>query len=195
MLDYQSLQHIFLIAMPSMDDPFFSQSVVYLWEYNEKGAAGIVINKPTNMNLGQLLEQLDIGTENSRAIHFPVLQGGPVLPGQGFIIRRWESKDSNDEAIVEITVSSAKEDLIDLAEGKGLEDSLVALGCAEWQPGQLDQELIRNDWLIAPFKESTLFGDQKELMNGEMVPALKWYSAAASAGIDLKRLSTYVGHS
>jgi putative transcriptional regulator len=195
MLNYQSLQHIFLIAMPSMDDPFFSQAVVYLWEFNEKGAAGIVINKPMNLNLGQLLEQIEIDTQNSRATNFPVLQGGPVLPDQGFIIRRWESKDIHDESIVEITVSSSKEDLIDLAEGKGLDDSLVALGCAEWQPGQLDQELAKNDWLIAPFKESTLFGDLKELMSGEMVPALKWYSAAASAGIDLKRLSTYVGHS
>lgn len=192
MVNYQSLQHVFLIAMPQLDDPFFAQSVVYLWEYNEQGAAGIVINKPLEMDLGQLLEQLDISPQDPRLEKRPVLRGGPVLPGQGFIIRRRATEDANAEALLEITVSSAKQDLMELAHGQGLEDSLVALGCAEWTPGQLDKELADNDWLVVPFSEATLFEDLQ--VDSSMLGAVKWRAAAARAGIDLSRLSTDVGH-
>lgn len=192
MANYQSLQHVFLIAMPQLDDPLFAQSVVYLWEYNEQGAAGIVINKPLDMDLGQLLEQLDIETKDPRVGQYPVLRGGPVLPGQGFIIRRRETKDLNAESLVEITVSSAKQDLMELADGDGLQDAVVALGCAEWASGQLDRELKNNDWLIAPFSEATLF--EGPPIENALMSVSKWHAAAARAGIDLSRLSTDVGH-
>ena len=192
MVNYQSLQHVFLIAMPQLEDPFFTQSVVYLWEYNEQGAAGIVINKPLDMDLRQLLEQLDISSQDPRLEKRPVLRGGPVLPGQGFIIRRRASQDANAEATLEITVSSAKQDLVELSYGYGLDDSLVALGCAEWTPGQLDKELANNDWLIAPFSEATLFEDPQ--VDSSRMAIVKWHTAAARAGIDLTRLSSDVGH-
>lgn len=196
MSNYQSLQHVFLIAMPQLKDPFFSQAVVYLWEYNEQGATGIVINKPMNLLLGELLEQLDVAATDPRVINYPVLRGGPVAQGQGFIIRRKETRDfdpSSTTPLVEITVSSAKQDLMDLAHGDGLGDSIVALGCSGWAAGQLDKELANNDWLIAPFNESTLFGDSSDNI-GQLLTIDKWYTAAASAGIDLSRLSTDVGH-
>lgn len=192
MVNYQSLQHVFLIAMPQLDDPFFAQSVVYLWEYNEQGAAGIVINKPLDMDLGQLLEQLDIPPQDPRLEKRQVLRGGPVLPGQGFIIRRRATQDVNAEPLLEITVSSAKQDLEELAHGIGLTDSLIALGCAEWVAGQLDKELANNDWLVAPFSEATLFEDP--MVDNTMMGVVKWHAAAARAGIDLTRLSTDVGH-
>lgn len=196
MSKYQSLQHVFLIAMPQLQDPLFSQAVIYLWEYNEQGATGIVINKPMDLNLGELLEQLDVSATDPRVLNHPVLRGGPVSTGQGFIIRRKENKDVrfNKTPLVEITVSSAKQDLLDLAHGDGLGDSLIALGCVGWSAGQLDKELINNDWLIAPFSETTLFGDGSIPSMGQLLTIDKWHTAAASAGIDLNRLSTDVGH-
>ena len=88
MSNYQTLQHIFLIAMPKLADPLFSQSVVYLWEYNEKGASGVIINKPLDFTLGEVLNQLGIIPKATQANAYPVLQGGPVAKEQGFIIRR-----------------------------------------------------------------------------------------------------------
>ncbi|HVV67446.1 MAG TPA: YqgE/AlgH family protein [Gammaproteobacteria bacterium] len=192
MPNYQSLQHVLLIAMPQLNDPVFSQSVVYLWEYNEKGATGIIINKPMDIRLGELLQQLDISPADPGINEYPVLRGGPVASDQGFIIRR-QQKVVADEPypLTEVIVSSAKQDLIALANGEGLGDALVALGCAGWGAGQLDRELVNNDWLIAPFSETTLFGDQDGEGDGSVT---KWHTAAARAGIDLNRLSTDVGH-
>jgi len=190
---YESLQHIFLISMPQLTDPRFSQSVIYLWEYNKDGAAGVIINKPMDIHLGELLQQLDIETTVPRVEDYPVLQGGPLATDQGFIIRRrYRHEADARNPVVEITVSSSKQDLIDLAGGEGLGDSLVALGCAGWSAGQLDREISNNDWLIAPFNEETLFGTQ---FKGSGASASeKWYHAAAMVGIDFNLLSTDVGH-
>lgn len=195
MANYNSLQHIFLIAMPKLSDAFFFQSVVYLWEYNEKGASGIIINKPMSFHLGEILKQLDIKVEDPRAENYPVLRGGPVAIDQGFIIRRRHHEDDQDgKPAIEITVSSSKQDLTDMATGEGLGDCLVALGCSSWEPGQLDRELANNDWLIAPFDEHTLFGILSEEGGGEGIAGVKWHDAAANLGIDLSRLSIEVGH-
>lgn len=190
---YTSLQHIFLISMPQLTDAQFSQSVIYLWEYNAQGAAGVIINKPMNIHLGELLQQLQIDVTEARVDHYPVLQGGPVAADQGFIIRRrYRHEPDARNPVVEITVSSSKQDLVELARGEGLGDSLVALGCAGWTAGQLDKELANNDWLVVPFNEEILFGTQ---FNASGVSfAEKWYHAAAIVGIDLNRLSSDVGH-
>ncbi len=193
MSNYESLQHIFLIAMPQLNDAFFFQSVVYLWEYNEQGASGIIINKPLDFRLGEVLKQLEIEIQDPRAHDYPVLQGGPVAADQGFIIRRHNYQpDDPPKTLVEITVSSSKQDLLDMAQGEGLGDALVALGCAGWGAGQLDRELANNDWLIAPFRQETLFG----MLSADepRTTAMKWHKAAASVGVDLSRLSSDVGH-
>lgn len=197
MYNYNALQHVFLIAMPKLiDDPYFTQSVVYLWEYNEEGATGIIINKPLDSNLGELLRQLQIEVNDPQIEDYPVFRGGPIAADRGFIIRRRHKIDEQSgNSMVEITVSSSKEDLVDLANGKGLGDIIVALGCAGWGAGQLDQELANNDWLIVPFSEFTLFGLQSEdETDGGNDSVITWHNAAARAGIDLSRLSSDVGH-
>jgi putative transcriptional regulator len=196
MPNYDSLQHIFLIAMPQLSDSFFFQSVVYLWEYNEQGASGVIVNKPLDFRLGEVLGQLAIPSTDPRAITYPVLRGGPVAMDQGFIIRRRHHKPKKQgKPMVEITVSSSKQDLIDMASGEGLGDCLVTLGCAGWEPGQLDRELVNNDWLVAPFNEDILFGIlSQDTEGGEGVVNSKWFDAAANVGVDLSRLSTEVGH-
>lgn len=194
MSKYHSLQHVFLIAMPQLTDTFFSQSVIYLWEYNEQGATGIIINKPMNFQLGEVLKQLNIPVEDERANHCLVLQGGPVAIDQGFIIRRRHSTfDQEGKLTVEVTISSSKQDLINMAKGEGLNDCLVALGCTGWSAGQLDRELTKNNWLVVPFNETTLFGMLTENISPEST-FLKWHDAAANAGVDLSRLIPDAGH-
>ena len=200
---YHALQHIFLIAMPRLADPLFCHSVVYLWEYNEKGASGIIINKPLDFTLGEVLQQLEITPEDPRANDYLVLQGGPVAREQGFIVRRrHHPPDESGKSTIDITVSSSKQDLINFAneelgdrENGELGDCLIALGCAGWDAGQLDRELKNNDWLIAPFNETTLFDVLSTNNNGASASTLvKWYNAAARVGVDLSRLSSEVGH-
>jgi putative transcriptional regulator len=195
MANYESLQHIFLIAMPQMLDPDFTQSVVYIWEYDEHGATGVIVNKPMDARLGELLKQVNVKEMSWYAENYAILHGGPVAPDQAFIIRRQHHEMTDDEGnpLFEITISSARQDLIKLAITDWKHEAIVTLGCASWKPGQLDKELANNDWLVAPFSESTLFGSALEDM-GNRSSVDVWYNAAARAGIDLKRLSTDAGH-
>lgn len=189
--NYDGLQHVFLIAMPQLQDPQFSQSVIYLWEYNAQGAMGIIINQPLDVRLGELLQQLDIPLHVPQIDQLPILRGGPVAADRGFIIRRrYKMLPDNVNPLVEITVSSSKEELVALANGEFSDDALVALGCAGWAAGQLDIELANNDWLIVPFSEYTLFGEEGDQDN----QSYKWHMAAARAGIDLTRMSLEAGH-
>ncbi len=195
MYNYESLQHVFLIAMPHLQDPCFSQSVVYLWEYNAEGAKGVIINKPVKANLGDLLRHLDIPVQDPRVEKHPMLLGGPVASEQGFLIQRKREFDDETGGIgLQITVSSARADLTPLAEGGALTDTLVALGYVRWEPMQLDEELKNNDWLVAPFNEKTLFSVLGEDDAGGATTTGAWHGAVAKLGIDVNYLSSDVGH-
>jgi putative transcriptional regulator len=179
-----SLEQQLLIAMPALNDPNFSQAVIYVCEYNkENGAMGIVINKPMNISLGEVLRHLNISTTDEKVDNYPILRGGPIAQEQGFIIRR--SRSSAETPNGEITLSASKQDLAEFANGEGLDDSLVSLGYAGWGAGQLEQELIDNAWLVAPLDMKILFDVPYEL---------RWRRAAASIGVDLDRLSGDSGH-
>jgi putative transcriptional regulator len=193
MSNYESLQHIFLIAMPQLQDPVFNQAVVYLWEYNEEGAKGIIINKPTNSSVGDLLRHLQVTVHDSRVDQHPMLFGGPVASEQGFLIRRQRELDwKTAEKVLKITVSSAREDLVPLAEGAHLEDTLVALGCTSWEPKQLDEEIKKNAWLIAPFNEETLFAAAGDAASANLADV--WHGAVVNLGINPSDLSLEAGH-
>src|SRR5262249_44739920 len=147
-------------AMPKLIDSEFSHAVIYLWEYGEQGASGVIINKPMNIYLGELLKQIKVKDMSWYTENYPVRYGGPVAPDQIFVIRRQQSRLKNQEGdpMSEITVSATRRDLIPLAVSNWRGNAIVTLGCSVWLPGQLDQELTDNDWLILPFNESTLFG-------------------------------------
>lgn len=197
MPNYEPLQQVFLIAMPSLKDPVFRQSVVYLWEYSAAGAKGVIINKPIKPHLGNLLRELQIPIHNDQAETHPMLLGGPVSSDRGFLVQRQHNVDCETGETglrIMVTACSSKEDLIPLAEGQGLNDTLVALGCANWEPGQLDQELKNNDWLVAPFNETTLFSILSEQMASEASAIYAWRDAAATMGINLSNLSLEAGH-
>lgn len=180
------LKHHFLIAMPHMEDPRFAQSVIYLCEHNADGAMGLVINRPSGLNLGDVLEQtspelsvpLDIGERI-------VFNGGPVQSERGFVLhrgpRKWES--SLDLGPLQLTTS--RDILVDMTRGQGPGESFVALGYAGWEAGQLEQELLDNVWLSCPADYHILF---------ELAAELRLNAAARSLGIDLGLLTSQAGH-
>lgn len=172
----------FLVAMPSLTDSNFSKSVVYLYEHNEKGALGIIINKPLQINLGNVLEHLKITPANEKIYDFPVLMGGPVGQEHGFIIY---DKDADEGNEANISVSASKAMLKKIAKGEGPSDFLITLGYSGWQGGQLEKEISRNDWLITPFHRNILFNTPIHQ---------RWQATAALIGIDINHLTDQVGH-
>jgi len=184
-----SLENQFLIAMPQLVDPYFANTVTYLWKHNDQGALGIVVNKPLPACIADIFDELDIsctiavGPFRSRS----VLAGGPVERDKGFIVhdsrRSW---DSSIEVTADISVCTSKTILQAIATGQGPENYLVALGCAGWEAGQLEREISENAWLTAPADTELLFSTDY---------AGKAASAAAILGIDLKQISPEAGHS
>ena len=183
------LENQFLIAMPQMLDPYFTNTVTYLWKHNEEGALGIVINKPLKACVADIFAELDIicSTENSLFRERPVLAGGPVERDKGFIIhdagQQWES---SIEVTPEITICTSRTILQDIAKGAGPENYLVALGGAGWEAGQLEREITENTWLTTPANAELIFSDN---YNG------KAEAAASRLGINLQQISPEAGHS
>jgi putative transcriptional regulator len=192
------LQGKLLIAMPSMSDPRFERSVIYLCAHSAAGAMGLVINKRlSNVTFADLLKQLGLpaadaptpapkspprSAAKSTHVHF----GGPVEPGRGFVLH--SSDYRQDETLLvdtDVGLTATVEVLKAMAVGQGPKHSLVALGYAGWAPGQLDAEIQANGWLHAPADDSIVFGPDDEA---------KWPLAVRKVGIDPGMLSTDAGH-
>lgn len=171
----------FLVAMPQLDDLTFAQSVIYLSEHDTKGALGIIINKPLQVNIGSVLEHLKIESDRIDISDQPVLMGGPIGQEHGFII--YENHLTKES--LEISVSASKVMLEDIAKNKGPDNFLITLGYSGWEAGQLEREIAHNDWLIVPFDRSILF---------ETPIKKRWKKAASLIGIDINRLSDQIGH-
>jgi len=180
------LTHHFLIAMPAMTDPFFAKSLTYVCEHNEEGAMGIVVNRPTSLTLSELFAQINMPLDQAELEDMPVHFGGPVQTDRGFVLHdaggTWQSTLRVNDRI-ELTTS--KDILQAVGEGKGPKKLLVTLGYAGWSPGQLEQELADNAWLSVPADEHILF----ELPAEERLPA-----AMKLLGVDYATLSEEVGH-
>ena len=188
--DRIDLTNQFLIAMPGMVDETFAGTVVYLCEHNEKGAVGLVINKPVDIKLGNLFEKVELKLERSELAEQPVFFGGPVQTERGFVLHE---KLGDGQAHYNSTMSvpgglemtTSKDVLEAMAEGSGPSKVLVTLGYSGWQPGQLEDELGRNGWL-------TVSADPKIIFD---TPIEKRYDGALSLlGIDPRMLSQEAGH-
>lgn len=174
-----------LIAMPSLNDPWFAQSVTYIVEHNESGASGIVLTDPVDMSLDQVLQQLDLPPPESSCSH-PVMRGGPVEAERGFVLYRGTASYEASAAIGgEIVLTTSRELLDDVSRGQGPEHMLLALGRAGWGSGQLEQEIADNSWLTAPVDPAIVF---------ELPPEQRWQAAVALLGIDPAQLSPQAGH-
>lgn len=178
-----------LIAMPGMADPNFHSTVTLICEHNDEGALGIVINRPLKIKLGGLFEQLDLTDTDPTTANDPVLLGGPVGLERGFVLHnrmQTTNRFENTLAVsgdIELTLSR---DIIDaMAVGDGPDKSLVALGYAGWEPGQLETEMLANSWLSVPATPDIVF---------DLPFADRWSEAANTLGIDISRLSPNAGH-
>ena len=176
----------FLIAMPTLADPNFVQTVTYICAHSEDGAMGIVINRPLDIGLGEVLAQMKMEAADPGINDRPVFHGGPVQRDRGFIIYRpAASWDSSLKVSEEVAVATSRDILEAISCGNGPEDTLVALGYAGWSAGQLEQEMLDNAWLSSPANDEILF---------KLPASDRWRSAVALLGIDLDNLSSEVGH-
>jgi putative transcriptional regulator len=175
-----------LIAMPSMADPNFVRTVTYICEHTEQGALGIVINRPLQMDLGEVFQQLSLETADAGVARQPVLRGGPVQTERGFVLhepsRKW---DSTVEVTASVHLTTSQDILSALAQGIGPRRALMALGYAGWGAGQLESEMGANAWLSVPASAAILFDTPYEA---------RWAAAAGLLGINLATLSSEAGH-
>lgn len=184
------LTNQFLIAMPGMADENFAGAVVYLCEHTERGALGLVINKPIRLNLRSLFEKVELPLDRDDLAHRPVFFGGPVQTERGFVLHEPVAADGSGYGSslsirggLEMTTS--KDVLEALAQGAGPERVLVTLGYSGWSAGQLEDEIGRNGWLNVDADRAVIFD----------APVDERYDRAlALLGLDAMSLSQEAGH-
>jgi putative transcriptional regulator len=186
MVDADYLTNQLLIAMPGMADPNFSTTVTLICEHNDDGALGIVINRPLGLQLGGLFKQLAVTGTDPVAARSPVLLGGPVGTEKGFVLHSSGHTFEHSIRISdEIQLTFSRDVLDAMAAGSGPEKTLVALGYAGWQPGQLEDEMRANSWLNVPASRDIVF---------DMPFARRWAAAAETLGVDISRMAPDAGH-
>ncbi len=181
-----SLANHFLIAMPALADPNFFHTVTYICEHNAEGALGLVINRPSELQLEDIFAHMELKAADSQIASRTVYAGGPVQPDRGFVLHeplgQWEATMQVSE---HIGITASRDILAAVAKGTGPVHSLVALGYAGWGAGQLEQEIADNAWLSGPADARIVFETPDEE---------RWQAAARLLGVDLNLLSGDAGH-
>jgi len=181
-----NLTNHFLIAMPKLMDINFSQSVTYICEHDENGTLGITINRPSDVKLGEIFNQLNIVPDNEETSNQNVFLGGPVQMDRGFLLHTADNNwDSSLKVTDSISVTTSRDILEAIAHNKGPDNVIIALGYAGWAAGQLESEISENAWLSCPANEDILFHTPAEQC---------WEKAAQLMGVDLTLLSNDAGH-
>ena len=190
-----NLTHHFLIAMPGLEDESFARSVVYLCEHSERGALGLIINKPTDITLKGLFDKVDLSLRREDLTKEPVFQGGPVQTERGFVLHEpmLMDKGDTDESVYASTMTipgglemtTSKDVLEALSTGAGPRRVLITLGYSSWGEGQLESELAENAWLTVAADLSVIFD----------TPVPERYDRALSLlGLQAWMLSPEAGH-
>ncbi len=187
MVEDSSLRNQFLVAMPGMADGNFDHTVTLLCEHTPEGAMGLVINRPTTLDLRGMLQHMGLEADKLSAEATPVFWGGPVQPERGFVLHdpaegEWDSTLKLSETL---GITTSKDILVAIGQGQGPTHYLVTLGYAGWSAGQLEQEILHNSWLNTPADSSIVF---------RTPTASRWEAAARLLGIDVNLLSSDAGH-
>lgn len=176
-----SLARQFLVATPKIGDGIFHNAVILVCEHNDEGAFGLIINKPSRHNLGELLVDLDFSAANTSA-EKPVYQGGPLGLERGFILhsggKKWEHTLDLGK---EVFLTTSQTILKDISRDLGPRQTLVILGYASWEAGQLETEILTDDWMCLPLSRQLLFNTR----SGE-----RHKRAEAILGIDMNLLTS-----
>src|SRR6201993_4933564 len=184
--DPASLTNHLLIAMPSLADPNFAQTVALICEHTDKGALGIVLNKPLPMKLSDVLSQMKLEPSSEHIAAQPVLRGGPVHTDRGFVLHRPGGQwDHTHKVSDTIQVTTSRDVLAAMARGEGPSDAFIALGYAGWESGQLERELKENAWASMPAGARVGF---------ELPCEERWPGAWRLMGADVEPLSPEAGH-
>jgi len=185
-MDATCLAGHFLIAMPNMVDPNFAGTVTYVCEHSERGALGVVVNRPTDISMESLLDQVEITVSHTALTARKVHYGGPVSVEHGFVLHRphgtWSSSIKVGD---ELMLTTSKDILEAVALGQGPSDWLITLGYSGWGAGQLESELAQNAWLTVPASADLLF---------ETPPDRLLEAAMQRLGISRFALSSVAGH-
>ncbi|MFA9216120.1 MAG: YqgE/AlgH family protein [Sphingomonadaceae bacterium] len=184
-----NLANHFLIAMPTMQDPVFGGTVVYVCEHNESGVLGVVINKPTDMTMQVLFERIDLklqGGLDQPIVDEPIMFGGPVQDDRGFVLHTPGARYSSSLTVTDEVAFTTSIDVLEaVAAGTGPQRMLVSIGYSGWSPGQLEDEISRNGWLTVGADAHILFD----------LPIEDRYVAAMKLlGIDPLMLTSEAGH-
>lgn len=179
----------FLLAMPRLGDEYFAGSVIYVCEHSSKGALGLMINRPTDLTVTHLLEQVELANNAETTLNLTqnrVFQGGPVQTDRGFVLhsslRPYNSSlDLGDT----LALTTSRDILQDVAEGVGPKRLLVTLGYVGWGAGQLEEEMAQNVWLSVAAEDNILF---------DVPPEDRYLKALGLLGIDPIMLTGAVGH-
>jgi putative transcriptional regulator len=183
-----------LVAMPALQDNFFARSVVYICAHSEDGAMGLILNHPAEgVSFVDLLLQLKVieaGDKSSLeggAGDKRVLTGGPVDSSRGFVLhsRDYHATDATMTIDDTVAMTATLDVLRAIAHGEGPKEAVLALGYSSWSPGQLEQEILANSWMICPADEPLLFDRAYDT---------KYQRALGAIGVDLRFLSDEAGH-
>ena len=183
----QSLQGQFLLAMPSMGDPRFLRSVVYMVAHDSEGAMGFIINKRAEgLSLGDILKDMPETVAKTGLVNLPVYVGGPVQNDRGFVLHTSDYEKTHNTLSQElpIALTQSADVLVDAAHGRGPEKMRLFLGYAGWGPGQIEGELQDNAWLVCDANIAEIFTSQSDDLYEKCVAAM---------GIDLALLSNEGG--
>jgi putative transcriptional regulator len=183
--------HHFLIAMPGLEDEMFAKSVIYMCEHSERGALGLVINKPSDINLKKLFEKVELPLHREDLTQSPVFQGGPVQTERGFVLH--ESVMPGNESIYASTMTipgglemtTSKDVLEALSTGYGPRKVFISLGYSSWGQGQLESEISDNSWLTVEADPAVIFDTPVEQ---------RYAKALKLLGLESWMLSPEAGH-
>lgn len=180
-----TLANHLLVAAPSLQQDPFTRSVGLICQHDADGAMAVLVNQPSEYTLGEVFSQIGIACADADLQAVPVLNGGPVHADRGFVLhddaRHWGSSLTVAEGLF---LTTSRDILQAMADGHGPRNALVALGCAGWGPGQLENELSENSWLTVPSDGAILF----------QVPlSARWHGAAGLLGVDMAHLADYSG--
>jgi putative transcriptional regulator len=200
------LSHHFLIAMPGLEDPTFAKSVVYVCEHSERGAMGLIINKPGDLSLKHLFDKVELPLHRQDLLQSNVLHGGPVQTERGFVLHdpmfekdSVDSENSSAEAAATpnsiyastlsvpggLAMTTSKDVLEAMANGSGPQRVVVTLGYASWGEGQLESEIGENSWLTVPADPAVIFDTPIEQ---------RYDKALGLLGLQAWMLSSEAGH-
>ena len=186
------LANQFLIAMPGMVDPNFAGSVIYLFEHTERGAMGLVVNRPTELDLATLFDKIELKLEIAPLLEQPVYFGGPVQVERGFVLHEPIPSPSYSSSLIipgGLTMTTSKDVLEALAIGNGPRKFLMTLGYAGWGAGQLEEEITLNGWMNVPLSRQQMIDIIFDTPSSQ-----RYEKAMSHLGFDLSHLSGEAGH-